>query len=87
MSIAFLLAIFVALYRAYESLQKRDAAEAALRDANENLEKKVVDRTRELVDANELLTEQITERIRAENALTEALEDIRVDREKLDEIL
>jgi PAS domain S-box-containing protein len=87
MSIAFLLAIFVALYRADESLLERDAAEVALRDANESLEKKVSDRTRELVDANELLTEQIAERIRAENALNRALDNIRLDREKLDEIL
>lgn len=87
MSLAFLMAIFVALYRAYISLREREVAEEALVKANEGLEMRVAERTRELVDANELLTEQIAERIRAQNALADAIEEIRIDREKLEEIL
>jgi len=87
LTLGFLLAIFIALYRAYISLQERDAAEEALKRANEDLERRVAERTRELVDANELLTEQIAERIRAQDALAKIMEEIRVDREKLDQIL
>jgi len=80
-------AIFIALYRVHMSLQERDAAEAALRVVNDGLEQKVSARTRELVGANEQLTEQISERTLAQNALVTALEETRVEREKLDEIL
>lgn len=87
LSFGFLLAIYVALYRAHVSLQEKDSAEEALRVANEALEQRVGERTRELVDANALLTEQISERIQVQDALSRALEAIRLDREKLDEIL
>ena len=87
LTLVFLLAICVALYRAHVSLQERDSAEEALRVANEALEQRVDERTRELVDANALLTEQISERIQVQEALSRALEAIRLDREKLDEIL
>jgi len=87
MSLGFLLAIFVALYRAHMSLQERDKAEEALRVANAVLEQRVADRTCELSIANKQLTDQIVERTEAQAALGQALEGIRGDREKLDGIL
>lgn len=87
MSLGLLLAILLALYRAYYSFLERDAAEAALLKANEELEGRVDERTRELTDANEQLTEQIAERTQAQIALSQALEEIKLDREKLDGIL
>ena len=87
LSFGFLLAISIALYRAYVSFRERDKAEDALRLANEELEQRVVERTSELSEANEQLTDQIAERTIAQVALNQALEDIRVDREKLEGIL
>jgi PAS domain S-box-containing protein len=87
MSLGFLLAIFIALYRAHLSLLERDRAEKALRVANEVLEQRVADRTSDLFIANKKLTGQIVERTETQVALKQALEDIRVDREKLDGIL
>ena len=47
---------------------KRREAESALTRANENLEKTVAERTRELVDANQALVLEIAERTQAEQA-------------------
>ncbi len=87
MSLGFLVAIYVALYRAYISLLARDKAEEALQLANEELEQRVTERTLELSQANEQLTEQIAERTQAQVALGQVLEEIKVDREKLHGIL
>lgn len=87
LSLIFMVAIYIALYRAYVSFKERDSAEEALRVANEALEERVVERTRELSDANEQLIEQIAERTQAQMALAKALEEIKVDREKLNGIL
>ncbi len=87
MSLGFLLAICIALWRAQLSLLARDKANEALRVANEELEQRVADRTRELSDANEQMTRQIVERSEAQRALAQALEDIKIDREKLAGIL
>ncbi len=87
LSFGFLLAIFIALNRAYKSFQERDVAERALKVANEALEGRVAERTQELSDANEQLIEQIAERAQAQMALAKAVEDIKVDRERLDGIL
>lgn len=87
LSLVFMVAIYIALYRAYIGFQERDAAEENLRVANEALEERVVERTRELSDANEQLIEQIAERTEAQMALAKALEEIKIDREKLDGIL
>jgi PAS domain S-box-containing protein len=87
LSLGLLLAIFIALYRVFVSFQERDAAQEALRATNEGLENAVERRTQEIVDANQLLKEQIAERIKTQDALACALDEIRVDREKLDEIL
>lgn len=87
MSLGFLLAISVALYRAYISLLARGTAEDSLRLANEELEQRVTERTRELSAANEQLTGHIAERIQTQIALNQALEESRNDREKLEGIL
>lgn len=47
---------------------KRRQAEAALRTANEELEEKVIDRTRELAGVNQALVSEVTERMQAEQA-------------------
>jgi PAS domain S-box-containing protein len=87
MSFGLLLAIILALYRAHMSLLERDRAEEALRTANEVLENRVAERTRELLIANQHLTDRINERAEAQMALGQALEDIKADREKLEGIL
>ena len=87
LSLVFMVAICIALKRAYLSFQERDAAEESLRVANEALEERVNERTGELSDANEQLIEEVAERTHAQIALASAIEDIRVDREKLNGIL
>ncbi len=87
LSLGFLLAISIALYRAYISFMERDVAEKALLSANEELEQRVDERTLELSEANEQLTGQIAERTQAQIALRQALEESKVDRKKLEEIL
>ena len=87
MSCGFLLAIYLALWRAQISLLARDKANEALRVANEELEQRVAERTRELSDANEGMIRQIAERNETQKALAQALEEIKIDREKLAGIL
>ena len=87
LSLVFMVAICIALKRAYLSFQERDAAEESLRVANEALEERVNERTGELSDANEKLIEEVAERTHAQIALAAALEDIKIDREKLNGIL
>lgn len=87
LALVFMVAISIALYRTYLSFQERDAAEEDLKVANEALEERVAARTSELSNANEQLIEQMAERSEAQMALAEALEEIKVDREKLDGIL
>ena len=87
LSLVFMVAICIALKRAYLSFQERDAAEESLKVANEALEERVNERTGELSAANEQLIEEVAERTHAQIALAGALEDIKVDREKLNGIL
>lgn len=87
LSFCFLAAMVVALNKARHSLEKRDEAETALRQINEELEERVTNRTNELSLANEQLTAEIVDRTQAQLALSQALEDSRRDREKLDGIL
>lgn len=87
LSLGFFLAICFSLYRTYVSFQERDAADEALRVVNEELEMRVAERTMELSDANEQLTAQFAERTQAQIALKQALEESKVDRERLDVIL
>ena len=53
-------------------ITEKKRAEALLRDLNENLEQKVAERTRELVEANERLMTEMAERERSEAALRHA---------------
>lgn len=87
LSLCFLAAMVAALNKARHSLEKRDEAEMALRQINEELEVRVTNRTNELSLANEQLTAEIVDRTQAQLALSQALEDSRRDREKLDGIL
>ncbi|MDB5409559.1 MAG: hypothetical protein JWL84_4471 [Rhodospirillales bacterium] len=58
--------------RILQDLSARNAAEAALREANELLERRVAERTREIADANLRLVAEIEERKRAEAQLVQA---------------
>lgn len=86
-SIGFLAAMVLALSKARVFLGERDRAENALRQVNAELEERVAARTAELSTANTQLTTEIAERTLARIALSQALEDSRHDREKLDGIL
>jgi len=86
-STGFLAAMLLALGKARVFLAERDRAESALRQANADLEARVAARTAELSRANAQLTAEIAERTMARMALSQALEDSRHDREKLDGIL
>ena len=58
--------------RLHASLRLQQAAEAALRRANEELEAKVAERTRELIEANAKLRAEAEERERVEEALRQS---------------
>lgn len=57
-----------------EELLARVTTHLRLRELNERLEQKVVERTRELIAANQQLEQEIAERKRAEKALWETKE-------------
>ena len=86
-ALGFLAAMVLALKKARVYLNERDRAEEALRQVNLELETRVTERTNELSAANTHLTGEIAERTLAQMALSQALEDARRDREKLDGIL
>jgi len=83
----FLGALLLALNKARISLQARQKAEDALHLANEQLENRVAERTEELSEANKHLTGEVAERTMAQQALGQALEESRREREKLESIL
>jgi signal transduction histidine kinase len=87
LSLGLLTAMLLALKRAKTSIDERGRAEEALRQVNEELEKRIDERTVELSEANAHLTSEIAERTLAQMALSKALEDSRQEREKLDGIL
>ena len=86
-ALGFLAAMLLALNKAKDALDEREMAEEALRQINLELEQRVAARTNELYEANVQLTSEIAERTLAQVALSQALEDSRRDREKLDGIL
>jgi len=86
-SCGFLAAMYMALRKAKVALDERQQAETALRQMNDELEDRVAKRTVELSAANEQLTGEIAERTQAQISLSQALEDSRRDREKLNGIL
>lgn len=57
-------------------LQERLAAREALQQAHDDLEQKVIQRTADLITANEQLQAEVSERIRAENTLREAQDEL-----------
>jgi two-component system phosphate regulon sensor histidine kinase PhoR len=87
LSSGFLAAMLVALQKARVWFAERETAEKNLRQVNEELETRVAERTAELSKANVQLTREVSERSLAQTALSQALEDSRRDREKLDGIL
>jgi len=86
-AVVLMFAISLALRNAGKAMNERQLAEDALRQANEDLECRVAERTRELQETNAQLTSEITERAMAQVALTDALEETRSGREQLDGIL
>lgn len=87
LSLGFLVAMVLALNKARRAVEDRERAEEALRQVNEQLEQRISERTAELSEANAQLTNEIAERTLAQMALSQALDDSRRDREKLDGIL
>ncbi len=69
-----LLALILILFRASKNLIERDQASEALKQAHDNLEKRVEERTEELIRINEILKTEIAERKIAEGALRESEE-------------
>ena len=86
-SMLLLALLYYALHHADISIQARKDAENNLLQANEELEARVIERAGELVDANESLTREIAERTLAQMALSEALSEMREDKEKISGIL
>jgi PAS domain S-box-containing protein len=67
----------VCMMGAFVDITDRKNAETALAEANEELEFRVAERTRELVAANERLLEEIEERKKIETSLRETEEELR----------
>jgi two-component sensor histidine kinase len=59
-----------------EQIREREQAEVALRQANDELEKRVQERTAALSDANEALRTEVLERRKAEEALRHAHDEL-----------
>src|SRR6266545_5076185 len=59
-------------------IRERERAEAALRDANEELERRVQERTTALLEANEALQAEVVERRKVEEALRKSEERFRL---------
>lgn len=87
LGLGLLAAMLLAINKARVALSEREQAEEALRRVNDELEKRVAERTAELSEANAQLTGEIAERTMAQMALSQALEESRRDREKLNGIL
>lgn len=79
--------IVLALHTAHDSIHERDAAEAALRQSNQDLEARVAARTEEILDNNRLLVEEITVRRRTEETLERTLADVEHARARTDALL
>lgn len=62
----------------YRDITERKQAEESLREAHDQLERRVEERTRELLRANEVLQTEIADRTRAEEALLESEERFRL---------
>ena len=67
----------IGAYGIMTDITSRKRAEEALRNARDELEERVVERTRQLTEANEELQKEIAERKRAEEALGESEERYR----------
>jgi two-component sensor histidine kinase len=59
-----------------EQIREREQAEVALRQANDELEKRVQERTKALSEANEALQTEVLERRKAEEALQQAHDEL-----------
>ena len=87
LSLILLSLLYYALHHADLSITARKNAENKLRLANDELEERVAERAGELVQVNERLTREIAERTMAQMALSEALSEMRDDKEKISGIL
>lgn len=68
----FMAITIVVLYKANKNIVERRRAEKALHDAHDTLERKVQERTQELLRVNEQLQAEIEDRKRAERKMTES---------------
>ncbi|OWW21758.1 sensor histidine kinase [Noviherbaspirillum denitrificans] len=73
---AFLFILAVMLNERRRHLKDRLAAQEALQKANDELERKVAERTADLSSANEQLQQEVAERIQAERTLRAAQEEL-----------
>jgi two-component system C4-dicarboxylate transport sensor histidine kinase DctB len=74
--LAFLLMVTAYVQQRRREMRQRLAAKEALERAHEELERKVVERTQDLLSANERLSREIAERMRAQQATAEAQEGL-----------
>lgn len=73
---AFAIILVVAFNERQQRLRAQLAAKEALQNANAELERKVIERTADLSDANRRLAAEIVERVRAERTLLEAQDEL-----------
>lgn len=74
--LAFALLLVLYLYQRRRAVQESLAAKEALESAHDELERKVADRTADLLTANEQLSREVAERHRAEEVLSEAQQEL-----------
>jgi hypothetical protein len=75
MGVAFIVLFFLYLYQRRRAIQAGVAAKEALQQAHDQLERKVAERTADLVTTNAQLNREIAERERAELVLREAQDE------------
>jgi two-component system, NtrC family, C4-dicarboxylate transport sensor histidine kinase DctB len=75
-AMAFVFMLFLFLYQRRQAIQARLAAKEALQEAHDQLERKVAERTTDLVATNKQLSREVAERQRTELVLREAQDEL-----------
>lgn len=82
-----ILGILLALYAAQKSIAARDRAEEGLRQSKADLERRVEERTEQILESNRLLTSEIAVRRHTEEAFGRALTESEQAKKRIDGIL